>query len=192
MPLQLDAGRVTRWVLIPLLTLEAVFVFPGALEARVFLSRQEALRAAFSENEAVETRDLFLTDAQVAAVQQLAGAKLESPMVTVYVGQRGGKVAGLAIFDTQLVRSMPETLLVVLGEDGTVRRVLMCAFHEPEEYLPSARWFDQFQGRTAGDPLRVDRDVAGVTGSTLTSRAVAASVRRALALQKVCVETPRS
>jgi Na+-translocating ferredoxin:NAD+ oxidoreductase RnfG subunit len=58
----------------------------------------------------------------------------------------------------------------------------MCAFAEPEEYLPAGRWFEQFAGKSSASALRVGRDVAAVTGCTLTSQAVARAVKRTLAL----------
>lgn len=153
--------------------------------AGVFYSRDEALKFAFPATDSVEARDLFLTPTQVERLQQAASAKVESPLVTVYEARKDGRVEGLAIFDTQVVKTMPETLMVVMTPDGQVKSTVMCAFQEPEEYLPTARWFEQFKGKDSGSELRVGRDVAGVAGSTLSSRAITTAVRRAIALHTV-------
>ncbi|MBI3892284.1 MAG: FMN-binding protein [Candidatus Wallbacteria bacterium] len=157
----------------------------GSAPARVFFSKDEALKAAFPAGQAVEAKDLFLTTEQVDTVQKACGSKLDSPLVTVYEARAAGKLDGLAVFDTQIVKTQPETLLVVLSPEGRVAATLMCSFQEPEEYLPTARWFEQFKGKAAGADLRVGGDIAGVVGSTLSSRSIAAAVRRALALHGV-------
>ena len=47
----------------------------------------------------------------------------------------------------------------------------MLAFHEPLEYMPAARWFEQFERRRSRTPLRLGGDVHGIVGATLSTRA---------------------
>src|SRR5262245_36273338 len=156
--------------------------------ATVFYARDEALKLAFPDAERVETRDLFLTAAQRQAIEQAAKSKLESDLLTVYVGHRGQEILGYAIFDTHNVRTLPETFLVVLTPDGKVAATHLLAFYEPMEYAPPARWMEQFRDKTSDDELRVGRGIAGITGSTLTSEAVTGGVRRALAIYAVLLK----
>ena len=78
--------------------------------------------------------------------------------------------------------------MIVLEPDGTTRSVRVLAFHEPLDYLPTERWYKQFEDRSLADPLRLGRDIHGIAGATLSARAVASSVRRALALFRVVVK----
>lgn len=158
---------------------------PEAVEAKVFHARDEALAMAFPRADRVEPRKFFLTRDQHERIEQLARAPIESDMVTVYVGTRDGAALGYAFFDTHQVRTLPETFLIVLDTDGTVVGTYLLAFYEPLEYVPSERWLKQFDGRRLGDELAVGRGVAAITGATLTSRAVTAGVRRALAYYTV-------
>ncbi|MCK6553108.1 FMN-binding protein [Candidatus Binatia bacterium] len=177
---------VGRWLLSSALLLGWVAVYaPIGVHAKVFHARDEALALAFPGVDSVERRNFFLTGAQRERIEQLARAPLESDMVTIYVGMRGGEVAGYAIFDTHLVRTLPETFLVVLSPDGAVVGTHLLAFYEPLDYMPGDRWLRQFDGRRLDDDLAIGRGVAAITGSTLTSRAVAGGVRRALALYAV-------
>jgi hypothetical protein len=153
--------------------------------ARVFHSRQEALVLAFPGADRVEARTFVLDDAQTRAVEALARLPVETRLVTWHTGYAGGRVLGHAWIDVHTVRTHPEALLVLLSPEGEVRRVLLLAFHEPEEYLPPERWLRGFEGRRLDEDLRLGRDVDGISGATLTSRAVTASVRRALALHRV-------
>ncbi len=168
----------------------AIAGLPVTSFAKVYHARDEALQLAFPDAERVEARDVVLTSAQHERIQKLAKAPLESSLVTLYVGWKAGAPIGYAVFDTHTVRTLPETFLVVISPGGTVAATHILAFHEPEEYLPARRWLDGFAGRKLEDELQIGRGVSSITGSTLSSRAVTAGIRRALAIWTVLVESP--
>jgi len=153
----------------------------------VFHARDEALRLAFPDADRTEARDFFLTPGQRAEIEKRARAKLDTDLVTVYLGYRGASLVGYAVFDTHIVRTLPETFLVVLRPEGTVAAVHLLAFYEPLEYAPPERWLKNFSGKASSEELELGRGIAAISGSTLTSRAVAAGVRRALAIYAVLI-----
>lgn len=166
-----------------MLALLSVLSLPAG--ATVFHSREEALELAFPDADRVEARDFFLTAEQRAEIEARAKAPLESDLITVYVGHRGEEVTAYAIFDTHIVRTLPETFLIVLTPAGAIAATHVLAFYEPLEYMPAERWLRQFDRKRLEDDLHVGRGIAAITGSTLTSRAVANSIRRALAIHGV-------
>lgn len=150
--------------------------------ARTYLSRDKALAEAFGPDATVETRSVFLSADAVKRAEAAAGAKLASARVTAYVGRRGAQVVGTAYLDTHPVRSMNETVLIVVSPARRVATVEVLAFNEPEDYLPPRRWLDTFEDRTLTRDLKPGAAVPHLGGATLTARAVAAAVRRTLAL----------
>jgi len=170
------------------LLLLALALCAGTASAKVFYAKDEALRLAFPDAEKVEARDFFLTAEQRAAIEDKAKSKLDSDLLTVYVGQRGGAVQGYALLDTHTVRTLPETFLIVVSPQGTVAATHLLAFYEPLEYSPPVRWLEQFHDATLTDDLRVGRGIAAITGSTLTSEAVTGGIRRALAIYDVLLK----
>jgi hypothetical protein len=168
----------------------ACALLASAAPAKVFYAKDEALHLAFPDAERVEARDLFLTPEQRAAIEERARSKLDSDLLTVYVGRRGDAVQGYAVLDTHTVRTLPETFLIVLSPGGTVSATHLLAFYEPLEYSPPARWLKQFDDATLTDELRIGRGIVAITGSTLTSEAVTGSVRRALAIYDVLLKGP--
>jgi hypothetical protein len=154
-------------------------------EAKVFYAKDEALELAFPDADSVKPRDFYLTSEQKTRIEELATAPVSSSLLTVYEGRKEGAVTGYAIFDTHIVRTLPETFLVVLAPDGNVRATHVLAFYEPTDYLPSDRWLDLFKGRTPSEDLQVGRGIAAITGSTLSTRAVTSGIRRALAIHAV-------
>ena len=155
--------------------------------AKVFHSRAEALALAFPDADRIEGKTFVLHDEQVEHIQELARAPIESKLVKIYTAIKDGRVLGYAVIDLHDVRTLPEALMVVLTPEGAVRSLRVLAFHEPLEYLPTARWYEQFDRKSRAAPLRLGGDIDGVSGATLSARAATTSVRRALALYEVLV-----
>lgn len=149
--------------------------------ARVFLTVDEALALAFPDCD-VRRTTAFLTDEQARRAEALLGAELPSRIAYPYVARRDGRVVGTAYFDNHKVRTLKETVMVVVDPTGVVSRLEVLAFAEPEDYLPRGKWYAQFIGRGLDDELRLKRGIRGVTGATLTARATTSCVRRVLAL----------
>ena len=150
----------------------------------MFVSVDEALKQAFPGCE-VARRTAFLTPEQVRRARDLAGAEVPSALVNYYAATRGGQPAGTAYFDTHRVRTLPETLMIVVDPQGKVGRIEVISFREPEEYLPRGAWYEQFRGRALDPELQLKRGIRPVTGATLTARATTDAVRRVLALHRI-------
>lgn len=175
-------------LLMGLAMLGSVSLPPTVAQAKVFHSKQEALALAFPDAERVETRTFFLTEEQVQQAATLATAPIDSKLVTFYVGHKDGQPLGYALIDTNVVRTLPETFLILLSPAGIVQKLFVLAFYEPEEYLPPERWLRQFEQKTLSPDLQLRRDIHGIAGSTLSARAVTSGVRRALALFQVLIQ----
>ncbi len=161
----------------------------GKAEARVYLTIQQALDAVFPQPVKVERRTLYLNEVQARRAAEAAGVPVEGRVFAYYVGSRDGRGTGFAYFDTHLVRTFPETILVFLAPDGKLARVEIVSFDEPEDYLPSSRWLQQFPGRSLED-LGTRQGIRALTGATLSSRAVTQAARRILALHRLFVAAP--
>ncbi len=105
-------------------------------------------------------------------------------LVTRWIGTKDDELIGTAYFDTHRVRTLDETIMVVIGPNGTVNRVEVLAFHEPTDYLPREIWVDQFNGRRLDGDLNIDRGIHGITGATLSAHAVTDATRRILAVHQ--------
>ena len=179
-----------RFLTVPVLA--AFLAVAGRAEAKVFLTQEQALRLAFGEGAATEKRTAFLSEAQLARARELAGPGVEvtSALVTRFAGRRDGSELGFAYFDTHVVRTLPETLMIVVGPDGAVARIEVVVFSEPEDYLPRDAWYGQFRGRKLDRELSVKRGIHGITGATLSSGAATDAVRRILAIDRALREAP--
>ena len=160
---------------------------PRVLMAEVFYAKDEALKLAFPEAEQIEEQTFVLNAEQKAKVESLAKAKIESNLITFYKGIKNGQLLGYCVIDSHMVRSMYETFMVVLTPEGTQKKVVILAFNEPLEYIASERWLSQFNDKKLSDDLWPGRGVHGIVGSTLTTNALTAGVRKILAMHTVLI-----
>ena len=167
-------------------TLLAGAALSGAVPAgaRVLLAQQDALALAFPQAKP-QRRTVFLSDAQSKAVEEAARTKLGSKIWTYYVAG-----STFAYFESHLVRTMNETIMVVVGAEGKVVFVEILSFAEPDDYLPSKRWLGQLPGRRLDDDLALRRGLRNIAGATLTAEAVTRGVRRALAVHQAVNAKP--
>jgi FMN-binding domain len=155
--------------------------------AKIFYSKNEAMVMAFGEGAEIENLSLFPDDQQMSAIQKEAKAKLDSGLFTFYVGKDKDKVLGYAAIETVTVRTKPETLMIVLTAEGELRKVVTLAFHEPPEYQPPERWFDQLNSKPLAD-MDFNKGIQGVSGATLSTRAAVNSVRKVLAVYQAMIK----
>lgn len=155
---------------------------PPPAPAQVLLTQDEALRLAFPEPAEIERRTAYLDEAQLDRIAEEADVELESTVVSYYVGRTEEGPTGAAYFDVHRVRTLPEVLMIVVDPEGRVARIEVLRFAEPPEYKAPEGWLERFEGRGLDGDLAGKNAVAGMTGATLTSRAVTDAVRRTLAL----------
>ncbi|HEX9637126.1 MAG TPA: FMN-binding protein, partial [Acidobacteriota bacterium] len=105
-----------------------------------------------------------------------------------YIGRRDQTELGAAYFDSHLVRTLPETIMVVVDPAGRIVRIEVLSFSEPEEYRPRPAWIDQFDRQALAPELSLKRAIHGLTGATLSARAITEAARRVLALHQVVRE----
>jgi hypothetical protein len=156
-----------------------------------FLTQEEALRLAFPTGAVVTRKTAFLSEADRAEVARRTGGAPPPGLVVFYAGSSPGVDLGTVYFDTHVVRTEPETLLVLVDPKGAIARIEILSFSEPEEYLPRTNWYGQFSGKKLTDELSEKRGVRPVAGATLTVRATVEAARRVLALDAFLKERGR-
>jgi FMN-binding domain len=178
----MEISKNSRLIILFLLLVTSVTSF-----ATIFYSKNEAMVLAFGKDAQVDNLSLFPDDQQMAAIQKEAKVKLDSGMFTFYVGKQQGKILGYAAIESITVRTKPETLMVVLTAEGELRNVYTLAFHEPPEYQPPERWFEQLSGIPLAN-MDFNKGIQGVSGATLSTRAAVNSVRKVLAIYQTMVK----
>jgi hypothetical protein len=147
-------------------------------------TREEALKLAFP-GAGFTRKEYFLTEAQGAKVKQLSQRDLPGLWWIAYEAEKDGKTMGVAFFDAHRVRTLNETAMVAISNDGRVLRVEILQFHEPQEYMAKDAWKQQFVGHKLDEGLSLKQGIRPLGGATLTANALTDSARRCLALWQV-------
>ena len=108
--------------------------------ARSFLTQEEALHLAFPTGAVVTRKTAFLSELDRLEVARRTGGAPPPGLVVFYTGATPGTDRGTVYFDRHIVRTEPETLLVLVDPKGAIARIEILSFSEPEKYLPRASW----------------------------------------------------
>ncbi|MCM2316740.1 MAG: DUF2730 domain-containing protein, partial [Thermoanaerobaculia bacterium] len=106
------------------------------LAAKTYMTQQQALDTAFGKGVVLERQTLFLSAEESKAARGASGVDFEDGLIVRYVGRSGATVVGYVYFDAHRVRTLPETLMIVVRPDGAIDRIEILSFSEPEDYLP--------------------------------------------------------
>ncbi len=170
-----------------ILVLLAIYLGAVVLShAVIFQTIPRALKNSFAEDAKIKRKNLFLTKKKLKKAQALAGShvKLGEGLVTYYQGFRNGKLVGTVFIDTHRVRTLNETLLILVSPSGKIEKIEVLRFLEPQDYMLPERWVNQLLGKTLTPGLNLNQDIAGITGATLTAQAYTLATRRVLAYYK--------
>jgi Na+-translocating ferredoxin:NAD+ oxidoreductase RnfG subunit len=163
-------------------------VSAGVASAKIFASQEQALAEAFPDASRIDRETVLLLKKDAEKISALIHEEVTSKVVVLHTAYSGEKVIGYAQIDVHNVRTKPEALMIVLTADGAIRSVRVLAFHEPLDYMPTDRWYTQFEGRSKQEGLRVGRGIHAVVGATLSARAATDGVRRMLAYWEVLLK----
>ena len=165
------------WRILPL---AALAVAPAY--AAEYMTVEAAQRAAFPDATALVPFAVDLSAearARLAAVAQPPGAR--DPRV--WRATANGKVLGTFFLDAVIGKQDYIVYSLALDAAGRVLRLDVLEYRETHGWeIRNERWRAQFTGKSAADPVEVSRDIANISGATLSCRHVTDGVRRLLAL----------
>lgn len=148
-----------------------------------YYSTRAILAAFFPKSERVTYKTFVLEPALQARLSQRLGYAPAHDRYTIFVAQTQGRVDGYALIDDERGLHQPITFATRLSSRGMVERVEIMVYREPRgDEVRDVRFRRQFEGKTAQDPMRLDRDIDAVSGATVSSASMAVGVRRAAVL----------
>jgi hypothetical protein len=166
--------RIMR--LIPLL---AGFAFAGS--KGVFYSAESSRHELFPSATSVEMDTLRIDSAEASAAKALIRQPVSEKAVVFERVLAQGVAIGYIFRASERGKVELMDFAVALDTAGAVQRVLLTAYRENiGGEVGSKRFMGQFKGKNAGSPLQLNRDIDGISGASLSSRAVTVGVRKAV------------
>src|SRR5258705_9766657 len=159
----------------------AASAVPAAGE--VYLNEAQALAMVLGEKAVVRKERKTLDEALRTKLERSSNLRFPESSYTFFIATRAGQAEKYAIQMNEIGKDEPVTFMVGMSPEGKVTEVLIMVFRENRGWeVKEKRFLNQFQGKTLRSSIRVDEDIINYTGATLSSKAVARGVKRALLL----------
>jgi hypothetical protein len=169
---------LTRSFVLLLLALGPAFAGPGGGEAGRYLETDEYLHGAFG-GVVPETRTLWVTGELRDAVERALGHPLHALRVRYW--HDGDRTAWIL---DEIGKDLPITIGVTVAA-GAIDSVHILEFRESRGWEVRYPFFtEQFTAARLDGNERLDRQIDGITGATLSVRAVTRIARVALLLHE--------
>ncbi|WP_238339653.1 FAD:protein FMN transferase [Candidatus Manganitrophus noduliformans] len=149
----------------------------------VYAKEEEALRRMMPEADRFDADEIDLSPDQLSKAQNLTGKGFRDKKFLFKIGRKGKETVGYAVRLEAIGKERPITFLIGINSDGTVKGAEVLIYRESEgSEIRHPRFMAQFLRKTVEDPLRPGQDIQVISGATLSSRAAAYVVRKALSI----------
>lgn len=175
-----------------LIVLQFVLLSSASLYAGELVSLKDYLKKELASS-AKMTKEVFkLTVEQKKALTALAPQADENEFTFYYGKSTSGSLEKACTVVPQQGKEGPMTIGVCFEPSGLVSSVTMLFFEEDHGKKVSEQSFlKQFKGKKVSDTFQVGKDVDGVSGATVSSKAVAESLRKSSYAFKNFVEVKK-
>jgi thiamine biosynthesis lipoprotein ApbE/Na+-translocating ferredoxin:NAD+ oxidoreductase RnfG subunit len=159
----------------------AASAVPAAGE--VYLNEAQALAIVLGERAVVRKEQKTLDEALRTKLERSSNLRFPEGSYTFFIAGQAGQAEKYAIQMNEIGKTEPITFMVGISPEGKVAEVVIMIFRENRGWeVKEKRFLNQFRGKTLRASIRVDEDIINYTGATLSSKAVARGVKRALFL----------
>jgi len=189
-------GMFKREIFLVVAVICLLVVLSGTCFAMRLLSQEEALKKVFGPDVQIVTENKELTEPALSKAKE----RLDGNLVFYQKGSKSreveaktnfdfwfalkdGKKTGVAIIDDEPGKWGPVEFIIVLDLQGAVTKVEVMSYEE-KRGQPIARnsFMSQFQGKTSKSPLKLYKDINGVSGATISSNCAVFAVKKAIIL----------
>ncbi len=151
--------------------------------AEVFLTEDEALKLMFPKSGGIRKDFIRLTPEKKVQIEERIGWKFPEESFEVYIGETGARIDGYAVIQNTIGKHKPMTYMVGVDHTGHVSNVELLVFRESRgSEVRTKRFNVQYEGKTALDPVRINKDIINISGATMSVRSMTAGIKRVLVL----------
>lgn len=149
-----------------------------------YMTEDEALRLVFPGSRRLVSERLVLRGEERERAESRLEARILEPSFTVHAGVKAdGSLDGFAVIHEEIGKFKPFKFIVGLEPNGAVRRVAILSYRESRGgEIARRRFLSQYPGKRASDPIRLNRDILGISGATMSVNSLNAGVKKVLAV----------
>jgi hypothetical protein len=151
--------------------------------AEIFMTEEEAVKIMFPKSERIRKTVIRLSQEKKDAIEHRIGWKFPEESFEVHIGETGDKIDGYAMVHNTIGKHKHMTYMVGVDTKGVCTDVELLVFREAKGSDVGRKRFNaQYEGKTASDPIRINKDIINISGATMSVRSINAGVKRVLVL----------
>ncbi len=179
-PLEIACNMWSRFVLRQDITISSSFIREAY--AVVLCSVEEALHTLLPEAPEIKEEVRVLTAEQKQGIEEKAKVKLDPEIdkeFTFFIGSANGQIVGYVVKDTVKGKWGPIHYMLSLNKEGKIRDIIVLEYRERRgRPIARRRFLKQFVGKTTQDRIKLNKDIRGISGASISSRGMANGIRK--------------
>jgi hypothetical protein len=149
----------------------------------VYLTPEDAAKLMFPESDHIRSEVIIITENQKQLIEERIGWHFPETTFDCFIGETKGKVDGWAFIQHTIGKHKPMTYMVGVDDQGEVFGIEVLVYRESRgSEVRKKRFNYQYEGKTAYDPIRINRDIINISGATMSVRSMSAGIKRVLVL----------
>ena len=150
---------------------------------KVYMTPAEARGAMFPGASFERDIRAIPAAAKVKLAAGIGGAIVEDSLEVWLAYGGDGSFSGYGIIAEEIGKFRPITFMVGISPAFRVTGASVLVYRESRgREVRRSRFLRQYQGKSTGDPIRINRDIINITGATLSVRALNFGVRKLIGL----------
>ena len=186
-------GFLLLWLILGILICPSIERSIYASESKpyeaVYLTTSEALSAIFPKATTIVTTNFMYTPSINETIEERLGWSVPERSQLIYLAYKETKLKGYALIIDELGKHEPITSIVGVTPKFKVSRVAVMVYREHYgAEVRKNRFLKQFKSKTSNDTLAVDDDIDGISGATISSWSLTATVKKAIIITEEFVK----
>ena len=147
--------------------------------AKRYLTPMQAQNLCFPEADTFEWKTHRYSAAEAGRIKQLSGTAVQDPGAWYALALKDGRVIGVMVVDRVSGKHELIDYVVALDPTGKVRSVEILEYRESiGDEVRRAGWRKQFHGKDSRAKIKLNNDIANISGATISCRNITEGVRR--------------
>jgi Na+-translocating ferredoxin:NAD+ oxidoreductase RnfG subunit len=157
---------------------------PPPAEERVYLTVDKALKETFPKAAQFAAENRVVGPETRRRIEETLGRPVDDDTVRVYRAlNASGGLLGYGVVSDEIGKYHPITFLVGATPEFKVERVTVLVYRESHGAdVRRARFLNQYRGKSASSPIRINDDIVNISGATMSVRSLNFGVRKVLSI----------
>ena len=157
---------------------------PCLAHARIYISVEQVQKILFPGGQ-FTLQPILIDQALQASLKKVSGVHYPFRGEHIWRDQAGNYL----VIDEVVGKHEMIRYAVGITTTGTIQGIEILEYRESYGYeVAEQQWRQQFVGKTAHDPLKLNRDIQNISGATLSSKHITDGVKRVMHFYQVALK----